>query len=124
MSTLELWEEEIPTATGFAIKIRARRAFGSVSDYSAVLIQNEEMVFVLHKSESLQDAKDALEAIRGVVAPLISGGSVLLTTELLEGADSAHPSGSCTIGILPSGVDGIKGILMFIPAALSTACMG
>ena len=85
MSTLELWEEEIPTATGFAIKIRARRAFGSVSDYSAVLIQNEEMVFVLHKSESLQDAKDALEAIRGVVAPLISGGSVLLTTELLEG---------------------------------------
>lgn len=85
VSTLELWEEEIPTATGFAIKIRARRAFGSVSDYSAVLIQNEEMVFVLHKSESLQDAKDALEAIRGVVAPLISGGSVLLTTELLEG---------------------------------------
>ena len=81
MSTLELWD--IPAATGVANKLRA--AFSSVSDYRAVLIQNEEAVFVLHKSVKLQDAQGALEAIRGVVEPLISNGSVLLTSEVLEG---------------------------------------
>ena len=82
VSTLELWEEDAP---GF-FKTLSRR-HRHASRYSAVLIQKhhgEETVFVLHKSDHRRHAQGALEAIRGVVEPLVSDGSVLLTSELLK----------------------------------------